>query len=393
MSRKKTVDNISSEPGNDPVRICYLTSIISDEHAGTEGHLIRLVRSLDRRRFDPHLLCLQDSTFVTQWNRPQVPMSSLGYKAMYRPSDWLRVWRLSRWLKKERYRIVELHSPEAQFIGCLAARMAGVHVVIACRRSLGYNFDRKARAQIAITKGMVDCFLANSQVVVERMSELGRIGKSRFELIYNGVDLEQFDQDKRQPCCTEFEDACEQSILVTISANLRPVKNHTMFLRAAKTVADQRDSVSFVLLGAGAEEAALKVLARELGIEHRVLFSGAKVPVAPYLYRSAIGCLTSDSEGFSNAIVEYMTAELPVVATNVGGAAEAILDGETGYLVPTDDDGALADRLLRIIDDEKLRQNMGRNGRKRVELKFNLQSQVNEYEALYENLLNAARQN
>ena len=377
-------------PSPERIRICYLVSVIANEHSGTERHLLRLVRSLDRQRFDPRLVALQHTHFADNWEDPEVPLRTLGYRAFYRPSDWLRTLQFANWLRREKFHIIELHSPEAQFVGALAAKLARVPMVVSCRRNMGYGYGWKEHLQTRLTKRFVDCFLANSTLVIDRISELESIGRDRFKLIHNGVDLECFDRDAQLPVCRVFAEALERSTIVSIAANLRPVKNLPMFLRAAKRAIDVRKDLCFVLLGAGPNEAALKALAAELGIQQHVLFLGARVPVAPYLTNSAIGCLSSDSEGFSNALIEYMAAGLPVVATNVGGAAEAVEDGATGFLVPAGDDVVMSQRLLELIDNRELRQRMGQLGRQRVEQKFSLDREVNEYVGLYEGLLHEA---
>jgi glycosyltransferase involved in cell wall biosynthesis len=370
-----------------PIKICFLTAVLDNQHAGTERHLLRLVRSLDRQLFDPRLVALQHCPFIDTWSDPEVPVHSIGYNSMYRPRDLLHVLGFAKWLRTERCAIIELHSPEAQLVGCFAAKLAGVPLLISSRRNLGYAYDRKARWQLRVTRSLVDCFLANSQVVVDRISELEGIPAESFRLIHNGVDLDAFEQERTQPLCDEFATAATRSKVVTIAANLRPVKNHAMLLRAARRVVDRLPEVTFALLGTGSEEDALRGLAREYDIVDQVLFLGARVPVAPYLAHSHVGCLTSTSEGFSNAIVEYMAAELPVVATNVGGAAEAIEDGVTGYLVDANDDAALADRLLRLLGDNALRTQLGRQGRQRVEQEFSLHRQLQDHARLYRELL------
>jgi glycosyltransferase involved in cell wall biosynthesis len=106
--------------------------------------------------------------------------------------------------------------------------------------------------------------------------------------------------------------------------------------------------------------------------------------VPDLLALSEICVLTSDSEGFSNSILEYMAAGKPVVATDVGGATEAIIENETGFLVAPNDDEALAERLCRLFDDHMLCEKMGREGRRRVKERFSMQKQLDRTLAIYE---------
>ena len=117
-------------------------------------------------------------------------------------------------------------------------------------------------------------------------------------------------------------------------------------------------------------------LAKDLEITEKTHFIGRCADVADLLGISFAGVLTSRHEGFSNSILEYMAAKLPVVATNVGGASEAIVDGENGFLVKSDDDEALANRLIELLEDEEKARKFGENGRKIVEERFSLAAQV-----------------
>ena len=115
-----------------------------------------------------------------------------------------------------------------------------------------------------------------------------------------------------------------------------------------------------------------------------MIWLGSVEHPAPYLQRSDVACLTSHSEGFSNSIIEYMAAGVPVIATDVGGAKEAIVEGETGFLVPPNDTSAIADRISKLLNMNKIdREQFGIAGRKRVELLFSMDAQLEAFEALY----------
>ena len=125
-----------------------------------------------------------------------------------------------------------------------------------------------------------------------------------------------------------------------------------MFLRVAKRVSVIIPDTHFVVAGEGELQAEFSNTATEMGIGDIFHFIG-RCDNVPALLSASYACvLTSTAEGFSNSVLEYMAAGKPVVATNVGGAAEAIIEGETGYLVPSDDDAAMAERLIELLNDE-----------------------------------------
>jgi glycosyltransferase involved in cell wall biosynthesis len=131
----------------------------------------------------------------------------------------------------------------------------------------------------------------------------------------------------------------------------------------------------------------MKELAKDLGLAGESLFIGRCADVPALLAVSDICVLSSRTEGFSNSILEYMAAGKPVVATNVGGAAEAVRAGENGFLVESDDDAALANRLLELLQDADKAQAMGKRGREIAENEFSTAAQLQKTLKLYDNLL------
>jgi glycosyltransferase involved in cell wall biosynthesis len=180
---------------------------------------------------------------------------------------------------------------------------------------------------------------------------------------------------------------------VTIVANVRhPVKDHPMFLRAARRVRAEFPDAAFVIAGEGELMESLRALAAELGIERDVFFTGRCTNVAALLSISDVSVLSSKAEGFSNAILEYMAAARPVVATDVGGAREAVIEGETGYLHSSGDDEMMAARIISLLGEPERAREMGERGRRLVAEKFSCEAQLERTENLYDRLLaHAAR--
>jgi glycosyltransferase involved in cell wall biosynthesis len=175
---------------------------------------------------------------------------------------------------------------------------------------------------------------------------------------------------------------------VTMVANLHnPVKDYPMFLRAAAQVRAQVSDASFVVAGEGELIEDLRALAGELGIERDVFFIGRCNQVAELLFASDVCVLSSKAEGFSNAILEYMGAGRPVVATDVGGAREVIVEGETGYLVASGDDQLMAARIIDLLNASQKADAMGERGRAIVAQKFSSQVQLERTAELYRRVM------
>ena len=128
-------------------------------------------------------------------------------------------------------------------------------------------------------------------------------------------------------------------------------------------------------------------LALALELDKRIFWLGSRRDIPNLLSQADVGVLPSHEEGFSNAILEGMAAGLPMVVTDVGGNSEAVIDGETGFVVPSKDPKALAVALERLITDSEMRKSMGKAGRQRVEERFSLDSCVDAYEALFQEVL------
>src|SRR5258705_1219466 len=169
------------------------------------------------------------------------------------------------------------------------------------------------------------------------------------------------------------------------------VNDYPMFLKAARLVKQSVPEAAFLLAGEGELADQLRLLAKELDIERETFFLGRCEHVAALLQVSDVCVLSSKAEGFSNAILEYMAAGRPVVATDVGGAAEAVVEGQTGYLVSSGDHRALAARLVALLEDPARARSMGEGGRQVVEERFSSEAQLRNTEELYNRLLESRK--
>ena len=170
-------------------------------------------------------------------------------------------------------------------------------------------------------------------------------------------------------------------------ARLDPVKDQQTLLRAARTVADRIPDVRIEIVGDGPERGALERLSRELQLQECLRFLGYREDVPSLLRRPQIFILSSISEGISLGLLEAMAAGLPVVATDVGGNREVVVDEVTGLLVPPRSPAALADAVLSLLLDPGRARALGIAGRARLEREFDLGRTVSRYGSLYSELL------
>jgi glycosyltransferase involved in cell wall biosynthesis len=200
--------------------------------------------------------------------------------------------------------------------------------------------------------------------------------------MYNGIDTELFNGKGRESrkSFRERLTIAKDSPVVGIVANLRPVKGIDVFLRAARLVARQIPEARFIVAGDGTEREKLSGLVRELDLSQAVTFLGKVNDIASLLQAIDVGVLASHSEGFSNAIVEYMISGLPVVCTDAGGNREAVTDGENGFIVPVGNCDVMANRIIRIIQDIDLAKEMGRKNRIKAKALFSNHALLSSFE-------------
>ncbi|MEQ1920976.1 MAG: glycosyltransferase family 4 protein [Pyrinomonadaceae bacterium] len=312
---------------------------------------------------------------------PEFPLTSFFNANFVR-----QVRSCSAYLKDHKIDLVHTHDFYTNVFGMAAASLAGVKAKVASKRETGGMRSPSQEFVEKLAFGRTDAIVANSAAVRDHLTARG-ISADKIEVIYNGLDLSRFENASGRP--EKFGLPTDENIrLVTLVANLRhAVKNVPMFLRAAKRVADTVPYTHFVIAGEGELESELKAMVVELGIDKEVHFIGRCSDIPSLLSTSSACVLTSTAEGFSNSILEYMAAGKPVVATNVGGAAEAVVEGETGYLVASDDDAGMAENLIDLLKDDRKAVAFGNAGRAIAHDKFSQEAQLRNTLRLYNSLL------
>jgi len=220
--------------------------------------------------------------------------------------------------------------------------------------------------------GLPHAVFAVSNLVRQHGIEVDGIDASRVQTIYNGLDLADW---MAAGSGARLSGEC----LITTAGNIRHVKGHDVFVRAAALVVQQFPDATFSIAGEVLEPAyyeELQALVQKLGLSGRFRFAGGVSDLRGHLSRADVFVLPSRSEGFSNAIVEAMAAGLPVVATDVGGNAEAVSDGVTGFIVPSEDPEALAAAILSLTVDPERAKAMGAAGRELAALQFTTEAMM-----------------
>lgn len=294
---------------------------------------------------------------------------------------------LARFLQRERIMIVHAHGFYPSIFGIAAATLCRVPVRIASKReSVGLRAPGHARLERATFR--VATQVVTNCVAIRQQLEVSGVPASKLTTIYNGLAMDRVAPRARGRLAAV--DALDLRVapsdrFVTMVANLElRVKDHYTFLRAAQRVHAAEPDVRFLVAGDGVLLEEMRELAQRLGIGARVHFLGRCAHIAELLFLSEICVLSSTSEGFPNVVLEYMGAARPVVATDVGGVAEAVTDGTTGYLVTARDYEMMSARVLLLLRERIMAQAMGEAGRARVAALFSIELQLEQTVALYE---------
>lgn len=343
---------------------------------GAERHVATLLPRLDPDRFTPTVVCLGAEGVLF----PTLAGAGIEAVALHRSKRQAlpALLDLVAVMRRVRPDVVILRGYNAETLGRIAARMAGVRRTIVWVHHIG---DLTPRGNVrTVVDRMLDHWTDAYFGVAEAQRSYLTAGlgfpDGKTHIIRNGVDPDLFDVDTDRRPLREFRWAPDGPV-VGILAALRPEKDHGTFLRAARIVVDILPEAKFLVVGDGETRPQIERLRLELGLERHVQLTGVRSDVARLLRAVDVFSLSSATvECFPMALLEAMACGRPAVCTAVGGVPEMIDDGVTGYLVPPRDPERLADRLVRVLSDPEAARRMGIAGRRRVEEEFTLTRSV-----------------
>lgn len=360
----------------EPIDILYCIDSLPST-GGTEGQLAGLLERLDRRRFRLHL-CTTRPEFPLRDLPADVAHLSLVVPKLASHATWSAFRRFARYVRDHDIKIVQTFFQDATVFGLWSARLAGVPVRLSSFRDLG--FWREPRIEFLMRRSYphATAFVVNSVAVRDHFVATDGLRSDRFRVIPNGTDIGRF----------PFSPQSEHPPRVVFVGNLnRQVKRADLFIRACAHTADSVPEASWQIVGDGELRPSLEALAAELGVSDRVAFLGRRSDIARILAGAAVGVNCSDSEGFSNAVLEYMLAGCAVVATDIGGNRELVGDEEFGSLVPVGDACALGDAVARLLGQPGLADGIRARARAFVEQEYGWDRAVDHHEKLYLELL------
>jgi L-malate glycosyltransferase len=329
--------------------------------AGTEIQLHGILRNLDPSKVEATLVTLRKPVPEKHQTEIPWPVECLHVNSLFSPNAFIKFCKLVRWLSTKRFDIAMIYFVDTNQFVVPACYLARVKKIVINRRDMGYWYKPGILRRLNLINRMADVFLVNAIAVKKLVEENEHFPPDHIKVIYNGLwkrDDSQYQTIKNDP---ELDPS---SPVIGIVASLRKVKRIDQFIEVAALVLNELPQAQFHILGQGELESDLKKQATRLGIDEKIKFLGQINNVGSYLQNFDIGLLTSDSEGLSNTLIEYAAAGVPAVAFNTGGNNEVIDDGVTGYLIPQGDVKQMAEKVVKILNNNKLRNGMSEQSKR-----------------------------
>lgn len=357
---------------------------------GTETQAVELAIRLDPARYDVTLGCLRArGPLLEKLTGSAVDLQEFYPKGGFdSPGGIYQMLRLALFLRRGGFQIVHTHDLYANLLGIPAALVARVPVIISSQRDLAHLdlYRTRRRVWVRRLQNLSTAVLTNANAVRDAVMAENHIAAGKIRVIYNGVDLERFIGKTRDR--SWLAKNAEQEKWIVLVGNMHSdVKGHPCLIAAAQPVVREFPDVRFVLAGDGEQRQNFEQQVASLGLQNKFLFLGRHDDVPHLLACCDIAVLPSQAEGLPNAVLEYLAAGLPTVASQVGGNAEIIQNGKTGLLVPPDNSAALSEALLRMLRDPGFAMSLGNRGREYVISEFSFQRMIENTDQLYTGLL------
>jgi glycosyltransferase involved in cell wall biosynthesis len=361
---------------------------------GTETQAVELALRIPEAGYDVTLGCLRArGPLLERLQGTGVDVREFHPKGgMDSPAGLYQLLRLSWFLRRKKFDVVHTHDLWSNLLGVPAARLAGVRAIVSSRRDLAHFdwYQGKRRTWLCRIQNLGGAVLANATPIRDALVAEDGFAPKKLRVIHNGVDIKRF-QESGSARDQMFPGVGESKLIVLVGNMHTDVKGHPWLIAAAPAVVQEFPSTRFVLVGDGEQRSRFEQQVASLGLGQNFLFLGRRADIPKILGCCDVAVLPSRAEGLSNAVLEYMAAGLPVIASRVGGNAELINDGMTGLLVPPEDSSALSSAMLKLLRDPGLAQRIAQGGHEFTVRNFSFERLVREVDELYSELLLQSR--
>jgi glycosyltransferase involved in cell wall biosynthesis len=349
---------------------------------GLERTLALIVLGLDKDRYDTSVWCLAGGGAIADELRTKgVEVKIFNFASVSKHKAFME---LVRALKVKRADITHSWGLSGGVLGGLASILTGVKVRILHVQNMYDDTSVKERVINWFLSLFTTVIISCAEAVKGSLVQYMHIDNKKIHTIYNSVDLEAFGRKYEKATVRTELGIAPGDIVVGSASRLVPQKGQSYLLKAAVPIMHEDQRIKILIVGDGPSRPALEIGAGKLGIADRVIFTGVRTDMPRIMQAMDIFVLPSTvREGLPLTVAEAHASSLPVIATDVGGNGEIVINMKTGLLVPPMDVQALTDALKLFLNNKEQANEMGRSGRRLCETKFSSLTMIKSIEALY----------
>jgi glycosyltransferase involved in cell wall biosynthesis len=376
-------------------RIIHIHTLPVISGSGLNTYLT--MRGMDRTAYEVELACAPDGKLIDliRGQGMKVRLFKNLVQPLHPLKDLLGLIDLTRFLRKKRYHIVHTHNSKAGFIGRLAAKWAGVPIIVHTVHGFAFHDREPAWRQILfrnlerLASRWCDKMVFISQPLIDWALRDRITRREKIQKIYSGIELDHFEPvpDEQRKALKEAWGIREEAPVVGIVSKLWEGKGHTILIHAFEGLKQEIPEAVLVIVGEGYLQDELSDLVDRLGLKGSVLFTGFQMDVRRIIATFDVAVLPSFFEGMGRVLLEAMAMGKPVVASSVGGIPDLVHHGKTGLLVTPGSVSELKSGLITLIRNKALAKQMGEEGRKRISEEFSAGRMAQSIEKLYRELL------
>jgi glycosyltransferase involved in cell wall biosynthesis len=355
------------------------------------------MQGMDKDLYKVELACAPGGRLIPRVleNRMEVRPFKNMVQPLHPLKDTLALMDLTAFLRRNSYHIVHTHNSKAGFLGRLAAKLAGVPVIVHTVHGFAFHDQEPLWRQVLfrnlerLGSHWCDKMIFISQPLIDWALGDHIVGEEKIVKIYSGIEVDKFHpvkSEEKNRIRSKWELRQEEAVVGMVS-KLWEGKGHYVLIEAFKLVREKIKDAKLVIVGEGYLYDELFRMVDTNGLRESVLFTGFQMDVSEIIATFDVAVLPSFFEGMGRVILEAMAMEKPVVASRVGGIPDLIDEGINGLMVRPGDVKELADALQKLLSDKGLARKMGREGRKRIQAQFSADIMVRSIEKLYRELL------
>lgn len=289
-------------------------------------------------------------------------------------------------IKSEKINIIHTHETRSDIIGLIVGKLLGIPVITTLHGWIENNF--KSRLLTRLDKSLLR-FFDHVITVSNKMKEqvlLDGVAKENVTALNNALVLENYHRNSEDQSFRKEIKVGDQTLLVANIGRLSPEKGQTDFIKSAKLVINQNPDVRFILIGIGNDQANLESLVKQLGFEEKILFLGYRNDMINIYNNIDLVVQSSFTEGMPNVILEALAMEVPVIATDVGGTSEVVINNVTGVLVKPGNPREISTHILKFIENKQIYRQMAINGKNLVNCEFGFDVRTKKLSNIYETI-------